>query len=64
MSNENKTIHEFDFNFICDYFSTILPANYWTEHFFAPLIKVQELFLEKYKEFYGYVFYIAKKTAL
>lgn len=62
----------------------ILPTICWTEHYFAPLIKVQERFLdkyagnktvenfislqrheakmyEKYKEFYGYVFYIAKK---
>ena len=23
MSNENKTIHEFDFNLICEYFSNV-----------------------------------------
>ena len=23
MSNKNKTIHEFDFNFICEYFSRL-----------------------------------------
>lgn len=62
----------------------ILPENCWLEHYFAPLIKAQEVFLNKYagnkiaeefvefqrydaeiyrkyKEFYGYVFYIAKK---
>ncbi|MBF0575045.1 class I SAM-dependent methyltransferase [Dysgonomonas sp. GY617] len=62
----------------------ILPENCWTEHYFAPLIRAQELFLDKYagskiakefvafqhydeeiyhkyKEFYGYVFFIAKK---
>ena len=62
----------------------ILPATCWTDHYFTPMIKAQELFLEKYagnktaeefvalqrydaemyqkyKEFYGYVFYIAKK---
>ena len=62
----------------------ILPENCWTEHFYEPLVVVQEKFLEKYKgnktaeeyiaweryeaglyykykEFYGYVFYIAKK---
>ncbi|WP_292010047.1 class I SAM-dependent methyltransferase [Chryseobacterium sp.] len=62
----------------------ILPTNCWTDHYFTPLIKAQEIFLEKYagnkaaedfialqrldaeiyhkyKEFYGYVFYIAKK---
>ena len=63
----------------------IFPENCWTEHYFAPLIRAQELFLDKYagnktaekfvalqrhdaelyqkyKEFYGYVFYIAKKV--
>ncbi len=63
----------------------ILPENCWTEHYFAPKIKAQEIFLNehvgnkaaeefmklqpheedlyrKYKEFYGYVFFIAKKT--
>ena len=62
----------------------ILPENCWTEHYFAPKIKAQEIFLNKYagngaaeefswlqsneeelyskyKEFYGYVFFIAKK---
>ncbi len=62
----------------------MLPETCWTDHYFAPLIKAQETFLEKYagnktaeefvalqhydaemyrkyKEFYGYVFYIAKK---
>jgi len=62
----------------------ILPENCWTEHYFTPAIKAQEIFLEKYtgneiaekfvalqrddaelyrkyKEFYGYVFYIGKK---
>jgi SAM-dependent methyltransferase len=65
----------------------ILPENCWTEHYFAPLIRAQEIFLNKYagnkvaeefvalqrhdaelyckyKEFYGYVFYIAKKIEL
>ncbi len=77
MSNENiTTIHEFDF---------ILPETCWTAHYYAPLAKAQEAFLDKYagnkmaeefvelqrydaevyhayKEFYGYVFYIAKKV--
>jgi SAM-dependent methyltransferase len=62
----------------------ILPENCWTEHFFAPQVSAQELFLKenkgnkaaeefianqrheeklynKYKEYYGYVFYIGKK---
>jgi ribosomal protein S18 acetylase RimI-like enzyme/SAM-dependent methyltransferase len=62
----------------------ILPETCWTEHFYIPLIPVQEAFLkkyagnkavedfialeqheralyEKYKVFYGYVFYIGKK---
>jgi len=62
----------------------ILPEICWTEHYFAPLVRAQEIFLDKYagnktaeefvalqrhdaelyrkyKEFYGYVFYIAKK---
>ena len=62
----------------------ILPENCWTEHFYAPQVKVQKDFLEKnagnqaavefianqeheaqlydkYKEYYGYVFYIGKK---
>lgn len=62
----------------------ILPENCWTQHFFAPLAKAREMFLDKhagneiagelmafqrheeelyrkYKEFYGYVFFIAKK---
>lgn len=62
----------------------VLPENCWTEHFFAPCCKMQEVFLQKhagnqivqeliagqrhemalyhkYKEFYGYVFYIGKK---
>ncbi len=64
----------------------ILPTNCWTEHYFTPLIRAREMFLDKYagnktaeefvafqrydaeiyrkyKEFYGYVFYIAKKIA-
>lgn len=62
----------------------ILPSTCWTEHYFAPMVTVQEIFLDKYagnktaeeliafqcyeeelyrkyKEFYGYVFFIAKK---
>lgn len=64
--------------------SFILPENCWTEHYYAPLGRARELFLNKhagnktaaelmkfqsydramyakYKEYYGYVFYIAKK---
>lgn len=64
--------------------SFILPDNCWTEHFYAPQDKAQEIFLkkhaenqaaesfienqrheqrlyEKYKDYYGYVFYIGKK---
>jgi len=63
----------------------ILPENCWTEHFYAPQINAQKVFLEKkagnkaavefianqrhetqlyykYKDYYGYVFYIGKKT--
>ncbi|WP_455639592.1 class I SAM-dependent methyltransferase [Parabacteroides sp.] len=63
----------------------ILPETCWTEHYFAPKIAAQEIFLnkyagnktaeefsalqaveevlyEKYIEFYGYVFFIAKKV--
>jgi len=62
----------------------ILPENCWTEHFYAPQVLAQKLFMEKYasnksamrlveneqyeahlyakyKEYYGYVFYIGKK---
>ncbi len=62
----------------------ILPENCWIDHFFAPQVQLQELFLKKYsgnktaedfiaydryeaqlynkyKEYYGYVFYIGKK---
>jgi len=62
----------------------ILPENCWTEHYFAPAVRAQEKFLEKYagnktaekfvelqrhdaelyrkyKQYYGYVFYIGKK---
>lgn len=62
----------------------VLPENCWTEHFFIPCSKAQEVFLkkhasnqaveeliagqrhekvlyDKYKEFYGYTFYIGKK---
>jgi SAM-dependent methyltransferase len=62
----------------------ILPENCWTEHFYAPQVAAQELFLKKYagnktaeelvanerheallyskyKEYYGYVFYIGRK---
>ena len=62
----------------------ILPVNCWIDHFYAPQLKAQELFLKKYagnktaeelvanerheaelykrfKEYYGYVFYIGKK---
>jgi ubiquinone/menaquinone biosynthesis C-methylase UbiE len=62
----------------------ILPENCWIEHFYAPQIDAQKVFLEKnkdnksaidfitnqrhemelyhkYKEYYGYVFYIGKK---
>lgn len=63
----------------------ILPSTCWTEHYFAPKVAAQEIFLNKYagnkiaeefsalqaveeelyrkyKEFYGYVFFIAKKV--
>lgn len=62
----------------------ILPENCWSEHFYAPQVAAQEVFLKKYagnktaeeliasqrhevqlynkyKEYYGYVFYIGKK---
>src|SRR5690554_7767623 len=62
----------------------ILPEECWTDHFYAPQVAVQEMYLQqhagnppaemlireqrreralydKYKEFYGYVFYIGKK---
>jgi SAM-dependent methyltransferase len=62
----------------------VLPQNCWTEHFYAPQAKAQDLFLKKhkgnptaenyiaferyemnmyqrFKEYYGYVFYIGKK---
>lgn len=62
----------------------ILPENCWTEHFYAPQVSAQEVFLKKYagnktakelienqqheaqlyykyKEYYGYAFYIGKK---
>lgn len=62
----------------------ILPENCWTENFYVPQVKAQEIFLkkykgnktaeefianerheaklyDKYKEYYGYVFYIGKK---
>ncbi len=62
----------------------ILPENCWTEHFYAPQVPAQKLFMEKYadnlnakrlvenlqheaqlyaryKDYYGYVFYIGKK---
>jgi SAM-dependent methyltransferase len=62
----------------------ILPENCWTEHFYAPQVTAQDIFLKKYsgnktaeefiaserheaqlyykyKEYYGYVFYIGKK---
>ncbi len=62
----------------------ILPENCWTEHFYAPQEKAEQLFLKKhagsktaeafianqrhetmlyyrYKDFYGYVFYIGRK---
>lgn len=65
----------------------ILPENCWTDNYFTPSVKAQEIFLNKYpgnktveefvafqrdeaekyrryKEFYGYVFYIAKKIEL
>ena len=65
----------------------ILPENCWLEHFYAPQVKAQRLFLEKnahnkaavefienqrheaqlydkYKDYYGYVFYIGKKVYL
>ena len=64
--------------------SFVLPENCWTEHFFAPQIEAQEIFLkkyagnetaeklieyarhearlyDKYKAWYGYVFFIGKK---
>lgn len=62
----------------------MLPENCWTEHYYVPQVRVQEVFLkkhagnktaedfiasqqheahlyEKYKAYYGYVFYIGKK---
>lgn len=64
--------------------SFILPENCWTEHFYTPQVRAQQIFLEKYqgnktamelvenerreallyskyKEYYGYVFFIGKK---
>lgn len=64
--------------------SFLLPENCWTEHFYAPQVPAQKLFMEKYadnlnakrlvenlkseaqlyakyKDYYGYVFYIGKK---
>ena len=64
--------------------SFILPDICWTEHFYVPQVKAEEIFLKKhagnkvaeefiancrheallysrYKEYYGYVFYIGKK---
>lgn len=64
--------------------SFILPESCWIEHFYAPQVLAQEIFLnkntgnkmaeefianqrhetqlyQKYKEYYGYVFYIGKK---
>ncbi len=63
----------------------ILPENCWTDHFYAPQVSAQEVFLKKYignktaielitnqrheaqlyaryKQYYGYVFYIGKKV--
>lgn len=63
----------------------ILPETCWTEHYFAPKIAAQEIFLRKhagnksaeefsalqsteevlyrkYKDYYGYVFFVAKKV--
>ncbi len=65
----------------------VLPENCWTEHFYAPQVNAQKVFLEKnadhkaavefiknqrhetqlydkYKAYYGYVFYIGKKINL
>jgi ubiquinone/menaquinone biosynthesis C-methylase UbiE len=65
--------------------SFILPENCWTDNFYKPQVKAQELFLEKYKnnptvnelianqrheamlyskykEYYGYVFYVGRKA--
>lgn len=65
----------------------ILPNNCWTEHYFAPKRKANEVFLkkhpgnkaaeefvksemyeevlyDKYSDYYGYVFFIAKKIEL
>lgn len=62
----------------------VLPENCWTDHYFAPKVKAQEIFLARhagnkaaeelvamqayegelyarYKQFYGYTFFIAKK---
>ncbi len=62
----------------------VLPENCWTDHFYIPQVKAQEIFLKKYsdnktakefidyqryearmynkyKKYYGYVFYIGKK---
>ncbi|HOO82923.1 MAG TPA: SAM-dependent methyltransferase, partial [Prolixibacteraceae bacterium] len=62
----------------------ILPENCWTEHFYAPQVEAQKIFLKKYagndtaeglvanerreaelynkfKDYYGYVFYFGKK---
>ena len=116
MSEEQKSIHEFDLNLICEYFSNlerqgpgspeidtipqkvkqiqnagympvatfILPENCWIEHYYTPHGPVQVEFLKKYagnqaaqkfveyqrhevklynkyKQFYGYVFYIGKR---
>ena len=70
--------------FIDQFNQNVLSENCWTDHFYVPQVKVQEIFLQqnsgnksavefitcqrhetelyyKYKEYYGYVFYIGKK---
>ncbi|MBN2349513.1 MAG: methyltransferase domain-containing protein [Bacteroidales bacterium] len=79
----NKIVHMQNAGYI-PVATFILPEICWTEHFYAPQVSAQEVFLKehagnkaaeefianqrhetqlyyKYKEYYGYVFYIGKK---
>ena len=61
MSNENKSICEFDFNLICEYFSNLEYAGNKSAENYISFERYEMGLYYQYKAFYGFVFYIGKK---
>ena len=61
VSGENKSIHEFDFTLICEYFSSIERQGPGSPEATIKALSFIGNLTNESKEFYGYVFYIGKK---